>query len=103
MMMVITLTALGEQKRIELSKDVELYSLALGIWRQVTCQAVKEWSNVTVNGLIVVDGVKAALIDTPWPPEADDHAARLGGEEPQCQDESGHRRSFPRRLPGQTA
>lgn len=59
---------LGGQEKIELRKDVEVYALAPGIWRHVTYMEIEEWGMVPANGLIVVDGVHAAMIDTPWKP-----------------------------------
>ncbi len=57
------------QEKIELSKDVEINSLAPGIWRHVTYKEMAGWGRVPANGLIVVDGEHAALVDTPWTPE----------------------------------
>lgn len=45
------------------------YALAPGIWRHVTYKAMEGWGNVPANGLIVVDGEHAVMIDTPWTPE----------------------------------
>jgi metallo-beta-lactamase class B len=58
----------GAQEKIELRKDVEIFPLAPGIWRHVTYMAMEEWGMVPANGLIVVDGEHAVMIDTPWTP-----------------------------------
>ncbi len=60
---------IGAQKKIDLGKDVEIYALAPGIWRHVTYKEMAGWGRVPANGLIVVDGEHAALVDTPWTPE----------------------------------
>lgn len=59
----------GAQEKIEAGKDVEVYSLALGIWRHVTYKEMAGWGRVPANGLIVQDKNKAVIIDTPWTPE----------------------------------
>ena len=61
--------SLGAQEKIELAKDVEVYVLAPGIWRHVTWQVMEEKWKVPANGLIVVDGEHAVMVDTPWTPE----------------------------------
>lgn len=67
---VFLVLSLGAQEKIELAKDVEIYVLAPGIWRHVTCLVMEEKWRVPANGLIVVDGEHAVMIDTPWTPEA---------------------------------
>jgi metallo-beta-lactamase class B len=56
------------QEKIELDRDVEMYTLAPGIWRHVTYKAMEGWGNVPANGLIVASDGHAAMIDTPWTP-----------------------------------
>lgn len=69
MLLVILVLPLCAQEKIELGKDVEVYPLARGIWRHVTYKEMAGWGNVPANGLIVVDGRHAVMIDTPWTPE----------------------------------
>lgn len=69
MLLVILVLPLCAQEKIELGKDVEVYPLARGIWRHVTYKEMAGWGNVPANGLIVVDGGHAVMIDTPWTPE----------------------------------
>jgi|GEM_PF-810739 len=65
---MMVLPIIGQEK-IELSKDVEAYALAPGIWRHVTWQVMDEKWKAPANGLIVVDGEHAVMIDTPWTPK----------------------------------
>jgi len=65
---VMMAPALGAQDTIELSRNVEIRSLAPGIWRHVTYQKM-EAGMVPANGLVVVFMDRAVLIDTPWTPE----------------------------------
>jgi metallo-beta-lactamase class B len=69
LLLVILVLPLCAQEKIELGKDVEVYPLARGIWRHVTYKEMAGWGNVPANGLIVVDGGHAVMIDTPWTPE----------------------------------
>ena len=64
--MVLSVSA---QEKIEAGKDVEIFPLAPGIWRHVTWQVIEEKWKAPANGLIVVDGEHAVIIDTPWTPE----------------------------------
>ncbi len=66
---VILVLPLAAQEKIEPSKDVEVYTLAPGIWRHVTYKEMEGWGRVPANGLIVQDPMHAIMIDTPWTPE----------------------------------
>jgi metallo-beta-lactamase class B len=57
-----------------LGDDIEVSPLAEGVWRHVSYHELPDYGRVPANGLIVVSGSKAALIDTPW---TDDQTARL--------------------------
>jgi metallo-beta-lactamase class B len=59
----------AESQRITLSTDVELYPLTQTIWRHVSYLKMEQYGLVPANGLVVVSGAEAALIDTPWTPE----------------------------------
>jgi metallo-beta-lactamase class B len=69
LLLVMLVLPARAQEKIELGKDIEVYPLAPGIWRHVTCKAIEGWGNVPANGLIVVSEGHAAMIDTPWTPE----------------------------------
>jgi metallo-beta-lactamase class B len=68
---IILMTAipLFTLERIELRRDIEFVPLTPTIWRHVTYQETENWGNVPANGLLVLDGKQAALVDTPWTPE----------------------------------
>lgn len=67
--MVLSISA---QEKIDLGRDVEVVALARGIWRHVTWKTFELKWKVPANGLIVVDGEHAVMIDTPWSPEQTD-------------------------------
>jgi metallo-beta-lactamase class B len=69
MVLAMMVLPLGAQEKIVLSKDVEVYALAPGIWRHVTYKEIAGWGNVPANGLIVREGEHAVMIDTPFTPE----------------------------------
>ncbi len=60
------------QEKIDLGRDVKVVALARGIWRHVTWKTFELKWKVPANGLIVVDGEHAVMIDTPWSPEQTD-------------------------------
>ena len=69
LLMVMMALPLGAQEKIQVSKDVEIYPLAPGIWRHVTYKEMGGSGLVPANGLIVRDEGHAVMIDTPWTPE----------------------------------
>jgi metallo-beta-lactamase class B len=54
---------------VRLSDDVEVRKLAEGVWRHTTYFDIAGFENVPANGLIVVDGDDAMMIDLPWTDE----------------------------------
>jgi metallo-beta-lactamase class B len=52
--------------RIHICDDVELSSIAEGVWVHTTYFDVPGYGRVPANGLVVVDGEEAMLIDLPW-------------------------------------
>lgn len=69
LLLVMLVLPVRAQEKIELDRNVEIYTLAPGIWRHVTYKAMEGWGNVPANGLIVTSEGHAAMIDTPWTPE----------------------------------
>ncbi len=51
---------------IKLSDDVEVFQLAEGIWLHTTYMHVTGYGKVGANGLIVINGQIATIIDLPW-------------------------------------
>ena len=57
-------------ERIELSPDIKIRSLAQGIWLYQVFESLPEYeSPVSANGLILMSGPSAMLIDLPWTDE----------------------------------
>ena len=52
-----------------LADDVEVKKFAEGIWLHTTYYDIDGFQNVPANGLIVIDGPDAMLIDLPWTDE----------------------------------
>lgn len=69
LLLAFVVVSLYGGEKIELGKDVEVYPRAPGIWWHVTYQEMEKGRKVPANGLIVVDGEHAVMIDTPWTPE----------------------------------
>lgn len=57
-----------------LADDLTVEPLAEGVWLHTSYQEMPEWGRVGANGLVVVSGGEAALVDTPW---TDDQTRRL--------------------------
>lgn len=57
------------ERIIKLAEDVEVRKLADGVWRHTTYYDIAGFQNVPANGLIVIDGPDAMMIDTPWTDE----------------------------------
>ncbi len=49
-----------------LQSDVAVHALAPGVWQHVTYGEVPQWGMVAANGLVIVDGGEAILVDTGW-------------------------------------
>lgn len=65
----VTVYGQSGDERIRLRDDVEVRQLADGIWRHVTYYDIEGFENVPANGLIVIDGKNAMMIDLPWTDE----------------------------------
>jgi hypothetical protein len=52
--------------QIQLSDDVFVRPLTNGVWLRTAYLRLPEFGGVPANGLIVVDGTEAALVDLPW-------------------------------------
>ncbi|MCP4219954.1 MAG: subclass B1 metallo-beta-lactamase [bacterium] len=59
---------------LTIHKDVRVKQLTENIWLHTTYKKTKKYGNVPGNGLIVISGKKAALIDLPW---TNEQTARL--------------------------
>jgi metallo-beta-lactamase class B len=58
--------AKGVDIPIEINRDLVVVRIANNIWQHISYQEMENYGRVPANGLIVVDGKDAALIDTPW-------------------------------------
>jgi metallo-beta-lactamase class B len=59
--------AAGTQPRIQgLGEDLQIEQIAGQVWRHVSWDEVPGFGRSPANGLVVVAGGEAALIDTPW-------------------------------------
>jgi metallo-beta-lactamase class B len=54
---------------VRLSNDIVLRRLAEGVWLHTTYYDISGLRNVPANGLIVIDGKHAMMIDLPWTDE----------------------------------
>ena len=54
---------------IEVSKDLVLHPLGAGVWIHTTYADLPDYGRCPANGLVVVDGNEAMLIDLPWTDE----------------------------------
>lgn len=54
---------------IRISGDVFVQPIADGVWMHTTYRDLADYGRVGANGLVVIDGDKAALIDLPWTDE----------------------------------
>jgi metallo-beta-lactamase class B len=59
-------TSLASSARVELNPDLQVEELSQNIWRHISWEEVPGFGRSPANGLIVVSGENAALIDTPW-------------------------------------
>lgn len=53
-------------RHVKLSNDIELQQLTEHVWLHTTYIDYPGYGHIPANGLIVVDGTTAAMIDTPW-------------------------------------
>ncbi len=51
---------------INLSDDVVLHGIAVGVWVHTTYFDVPGYGRTAANGLVLIDGDRAILIDLPW-------------------------------------
>lgn len=54
---------------IRISNDIVLHPVAAGVWVHTTFSDVPGYGRVAANGLVVIDGPEAMLIDLPWTDE----------------------------------
>lgn len=54
------------EEEIVIHPDVKLKKLTQGVWRHITYMEMEKYGRVPANGLLVIDGKKAVMIDTPW-------------------------------------
>ena len=66
---VSAIYAQSDNERIRLSDDVEVRQLAEGVWLHTTYFDIEGFENVPANGLVVIDGEYAMMIDLPWTDE----------------------------------
>lgn len=60
---------IGESQAVQpvhVSEDIELRQLAEHVWLHTTYIEYPGYGRIPANGLIVIDGASAAMIDTPW-------------------------------------
>jgi len=53
-------------RQVDLNKDITLQQLTEHIWLHTTYIDYPGFGRIPANGLIVIDGATAAMIDTPW-------------------------------------
>ncbi len=58
--------AAQHDKSINLSEDVTVQEISPGVWLHTTYMDVKGYGKVGANGLIVINGQIAIMIDLPW-------------------------------------
>ncbi len=82
-----TACAQSEDAQIRLADDVVVRKLAEGVWLHTTLFDISGLRRVPANGLIVIDGQNAVMIDLPWTDEqtgvlfdwaAREHNAQIG-------------------------
>lgn len=57
------------EESIRVSDDITLQSIAPGVWVHTTYFDVPDYGRTGANGLVIVNGGEAALIDLPWTDE----------------------------------
>ncbi len=55
-----------EQGTVQITEDLKVEQLTAGVWRHVSYEVLETFGRTPGNGLVVVSGATAALIDTPW-------------------------------------
>lgn len=56
----------GSEQAIQVSNDIRLSPIAEGLWVHTTYLDLPEHGRCPANGLLVIDGMEAMLIDLPW-------------------------------------
>ena len=64
----------AENEKLVLSEDLHLLRLSEQVWMHTSFIDYPGYGRISANGLVVVDGTAAALIDTPW---TDEQTGRL--------------------------
>jgi len=62
-------TSAAEAAAIHIADDVVLHPIAPGVWVHTTYHDLPSYGRVPANGLLVVNGREALLIDLPWTDE----------------------------------
>ncbi len=58
--------AAPDRELVSITEDLKVERLTDGVWRHISYQVLERFGRTPGNGLIVVSGGTAALIDTPW-------------------------------------
>jgi len=66
---LLTAYAQSDDAGIPISDNVTVRRLADGVWLHTTCFDIADYKNVPANGLIIIDGKHAMMIDLPWTDE----------------------------------
>ena len=66
---VATLRGEQDRREVELAEDVRVRALTDHVWLHTSYCVKPEYGRIPANGLVVVDGGEAALIDLPWTDE----------------------------------
>lgn len=61
----IPFSSSGEESPLYRSESLEIYTVSEGVYRHVSFLQTKEFGKVPCNGLVVVDGGEALILDTP--------------------------------------
>jgi metallo-beta-lactamase class B len=64
-----TARAQSDDVEIRLNDNVTVKRLAEGVWLHTTCFDIGDLKRVPANGLIIIDGEHAMMIDLPWTDE----------------------------------
>lgn len=70
----VTIADSQERELVTLTEDLKVERLTDNVWRHISYDEVEGFGRVPGNGLLVISGAAAALIDTPW---TDDQTRRL--------------------------
>ncbi len=72
MLCAFSSASLGQQEgtpaqgRIELAPDLEVERISDNVWRHISYEELESFGRSPANGLVVLAGDEAVLVDTPW-------------------------------------